>query len=777
MRVGLFDIEGRAGLIHVTIMAIFELGLTLSPFALPVFITAVLVVVIGAVAYFRNDGSRPYQVYLTLSVITAVWLGAMGICYMVIRPEHAVIVGRVAFGALALIPTALYLFTVTLTDDMTAERGYLLAAAGGSLVLIGLTVFTDYMLNGLYTYSWGHFPRRGPAMLGLIFFSSAVFGRMLYVLQRAKRRSNRATTEHKRFHTLTIAILLFALMLIDLFPALGIGIYPFGYVFVLISTILTAWAIWQYQLSSLGTGLIGPKIFNALSDAAFVIDRSGTILLTNRKARQLCNRENQDLTGEPISKHIYTKDVSIQALPNLPDAIEGTVKTPEGDVGVRLIGTPVEERGTLRGGVIFAEDIEEHKEAQQQIEKLRYYHAVTDLPDKNYLAKRGADIDGAQSTALIHVNHYTRLVNSIGHDREDQLLNTLANLFASRVPGESQLFQWARNKFAVVSTLDVETLQERLMQSFQQPFNLTIDEQTFRVFTRVGLSARDGTKKDVQAANIAAEALRTERDAHFQIYDDELKEREERQLALQNDIEEALQNGELDIKFHPQMKEGEIEGVESLVRWDHPELGFVPPPDIVKAAMETAKEPFLQFVLEETARHTEGAELESIGINIAAPQMKREEALVHQIEQTINNTKLDPEQIELEITESTALSDLDNTNRIIGALRDHGFRVALDDFGTGHATLQYLVDLPVDTVKIDKSFVMNLDEDDGHRELIRGIIGMKNSFDLSAVAEGVEESQHLSFLKDEGCKRMQGFYWTQPLAPDELYEFLQDHTE
>ncbi|MGI9295537.1 MAG: putative bifunctional diguanylate cyclase/phosphodiesterase, partial [Pseudomonadales bacterium] len=265
----------------------------------------------------------------------------------------------------------------------------------------------------------------------------------------------------------------------------------------------------------------------------------------------------------------------------------------------------------------------------------------------------------------------------------------------------------------------------------------------------------------------------------FQFFSEELNQASVRQLELESDLRHAIEKEEFELYYQPKvcLKEARITGFEALVRWNHPEKGLVPPNDFIPIAEKTQMINVIgDWVLREAMQQTAAWNREhntelSIAVNLSPVQFQQKQ-LVDQVLSMAVAAELDPQLLALEITESTVVEDMEGAIKILTKLRRHGVKVALDDFGTGYSALNYLKQLPLDSLKIDRSFIMGIEDDDRDASIVSTIINLAQSLDLTVVAEGVETHDQLALLCNMSCDEIQGYLFSRPVPAQHVGDLL-----
>jgi EAL domain-containing protein (putative c-di-GMP-specific phosphodiesterase class I) len=271
--------------------------------------------------------------------------------------------------------------------------------------------------------------------------------------------------------------------------------------------------------------------------------------------------------------------------------------------------------------------------------------------------------------------------------------------------------------------------------------------------------------------------------AHYAIYDAHTDHYRPERLTLVGELRRALEEGELVLHYQPKatLADGDVRGVEALVRWQHPERGLVPPDVFIPVAEQTGLiRPLTLFVVERALRQCRAWREQGLDLTVAVNVAMRnilDDRFPDELADLLQQHRLEPETLELELTETSVLADPPRAKAILQRLRDAGVKLAVDDFGTGYASLAYLSELPVDEIKIDRSFVMAMDREEQYARIVRSTIDLGRNLRLSVVAEGVETSEVWSQLAELGCHSAQGYFLARPLPAEELTPWLRERLD
>jgi len=438
----------------------------------------------------------------------------------------------------------------------------------------------------------------------------------------------------------------------------------------------------------------------------------------------------------------------------------------------------------------------ERKRYQEQLEHQANYDVLTGLPNRNLLQDRLKRAVFAQRDArpiavvFIDLDHFKFINDSLGHTQGDKLLAIIAERLASIVREGDTVARLGGDEFVLV--LNDQNKEDVIFRAMQRVLNkvsepMTIDGQELYITCSAGVSLYPADAPDVETllknADVAMYRAKEHGRNNFQFYTPEMNDLANERLALEHSLRRALERNELLLHYQPKvnLETGMIVGAEALLRWQHPEWGLIAPERFIPIAEETGLIVQIGAWVIRTAcnqaRLWQDAGLPPVimSVNLSARQF-RQESFVKVVTQILHETGLKPEQLEMELTESMLMHNANAAISILGGLKSLGVRLSLDDFGTGYSSLSYLSRLPIDTLKIDRSFVQHIGDQDecDNGILAQAIISLGHSLNLTVIAEGVETGEQLKFLKAHQCDEVQGFYFCKPTAAGEFAKMLAE---
>jgi diguanylate cyclase (GGDEF)-like protein len=438
-------------------------------------------------------------------------------------------------------------------------------------------------------------------------------------------------------------------------------------------------------------------------------------------------------------------------------------------------------------------EIHKQKAAAQRIEYLAYNDQLTALPNRTmFSVALNQALHEAQRHArrfallFVDLDRFKHINDTLGHATGDALLKDVALRLGEALRAGDMVARLGGDEFVVLikdlqNEKHVEIVAEKILAAIAVPLQFSGHE--LRVTCSVGVSIYPGDGEDAQTlmknADIAMYQAKEKGRNHFAFYSAERDVNTFERLALETSLRRAVDRDELLLYYQPKMdfRNGGTAGMEALVRWQHPEMGMISPAQFIPLAEETGLiVPIGMWVLRTACRQMvqwreQGIAQLVISVNLS-PRQFSDSNLLQDIAATLAETGLDGRCLELEITESAIMQDVERGRKLLMALKVMGIRIAVDDFGTGYSSLSTLKQFPIDTLKIDRSFIRDLATDPEDRGLTEAIIAMGKALKLHLVAEGVETQAQLDFLRERGCDELQGYHFSRPLPVDQFESFV-----
>ena len=451
--------------------------------------------------------------------------------------------------------------------------------------------------------------------------------------------------------------------------------------------------------------------------------------------------------------------------------------------------------GTLSHFVSVFNDISERRRYQEELEHQANHDALTGLANRNLLHDRQHQAiayaerhNSGLALLVVDIDQFKRVNNSLGHGQGDELLRLVAARLLASVRDGDTVARLGGDEFVMiladpVAEDEVARVIARILDQFALPIELGGRELTISCSIGASLYPRDGEDAETLMRNADA-AMRRAKAAgrgQFQFYQAEMNARVSDQLALESDLENAAERGELELHYQPQVDlvSGEIVGAEALLRWNHPLRGTIKPDDFIAIAEDGGLiVPIGQWVIDAACRQARawrdaGLPTPRLAVNLSARQFQSDD-LAERIAAAITRYGLDGSGLEVELTESVALQDSGRVAGILRGIRAAGVSTAIDDFGTGFSSLARLMRIRVDRIKIDRCFVRDILADRAAAAVSLAVIAMAKSLGVKVIAEGVETEAQLKFLSERGCDEMQGFYFSRPLPAGDFEALLRE---
>jgi diguanylate cyclase (GGDEF)-like protein/PAS domain S-box-containing protein len=541
------------------------------------------------------------------------------------------------------------------------------------------------------------------------------------------------------------------------------------------------------------------QLLDAVGQAVVATDTSGRITYMNHAAEILYGWTEAETLGRnllDVTTPPETRDQAVDIMRRLAagETWEGELLLQRRDGSVfpaHVTDSPViDDSGTVMGVIGVAADISERKRLEQQLLHQAFHDALTGLPNRNLFLDRtrhaltlSRRLDQAVAVLFLDLDNFKIVNDSLGHDIGDQLLVTTAERIQGCLRDGDTAARLGGDEFAVLlenlaTVEDAAGVAARLLETLRRP--LYLDGHEMFVTPSIGIAV--GTSSDAQAedllrdADVAMYIAKHNGRARYEIFEPEMGSLARQRLELEHDLRRALERNELSLHYQPVVSlcDGSLSGFEALLRWDHPTRGRIAPDAFVPIAEETGLiVPVGSWALREACRQLRAwqdrwpqARGISISVNLSGRQFK-EPGLADEVARVLRETGLAPRCLNLEITETIMMADEAGTSAVLRELEQLGVTLAIDDFGTGYSSLGTLRHFPVETLKIDRSFVDGLGAESDDSVIVSGVVGLAHGLGLRVVAEGVETVDQLARLRELGCDYGQGYYFSRPVPANE----------
>jgi len=452
-------------------------------------------------------------------------------------------------------------------------------------------------------------------------------------------------------------------------------------------------------------------------------------------------------------------------------------------------------QGRALFGIGTIQDITERKLAEERIQYLVNFDALTGLPNRIQLEDRikyALELAKRRNEHLalmsVDLDRFKDINDTLGHSIGDALLIQLAKRLRSSLREEDTVSRLGGDEFTVMSpgvdATGAMHVAKKLLDVISAPYQIEQYELAVTASIGIALYPEDGADMETLTRNVDTAMYRAKQDDHnsYRFFTAEMQVRSARNLQLANALYHALDGTQLQVVYQPQlsMHAGSVIGAEALLRWQHPELGMISPAEFIPVAEDSGMiRQIGEWVLRQSVRQAKtwmekGISPLIMAVNLSAIQFRQPD-LPDMVSRILDEEGLPPEYLELELTEGAAMHDPQSAIIMINNLHDRGIRMSVDDFGTGYSSLSYLKRFKVYKLKIDQSFVRDISTDPEDKAIVGAIISMAKSLGLKTIAEGVETEGQLAFLREQGCDEVQGYYYSRPLPAEQFEGFVASH--
>ncbi len=549
---------------------------------------------------------------------------------------------------------------------------------------------------------------------------------------------------------------------------------------------------------------------NSIGDAVVSTNFWGRVTYLNVVAERMTGWSQSEASGRAVGDVFKLIDGSTRTQipnPTVRAIIEDTtiglgtdcmlIRRDGAEVPVETSAAPIHDRhGGVIGSVMVAHDVTIARELSHRLARLALHDSLTDVPNRTLLNDR---LDQAMmraqrsgtSVALLYVDldRFKQINDSLGHAVGDELLKSAARRLLGCVRSSDTVSRQGGDEFLVLleeitHAHDAAVCAEKIISALDAPHRIGPHE--LRITASVGIATYPGDAEDpntlLRNADFAMYQAKYTGRNNYQFFKPEMNANALERQSVEMELRQAIERQEFILNYQPKVNlaTGTIVGVEALIRWQRPMRGIVPPAQFIPIAEESGLIlPIGRWALEKACRQARawqegGAAPMSVAINVSAVELRAKDFLAN-VRQILQSSRLEPRFLEIELTETFMMQDWKSTAEVLKALKSLGVRIALDDFGTGYSSLSYMKRFPIDSLKIDQSFVRDMTTDTDDASIVSAVINMGRSLHMRVVAEGIQTHDQLLFLQDRQCPEGQGFFFGPPVPAAQLTDFLNRH--
>lgn len=546
-------------------------------------------------------------------------------------------------------------------------------------------------------------------------------------------------------------------------------------------------------------------LFLHVKEDVVFVDKEGKVIFANKKKQDTLKVEIKEGTTK-IDDLIKLECSFSQEMLSITNLVSQMVEMSfkgylmnEGEQKRKLIiGNIIptyQPQNVYRGSAILLRDITQEKRNEEIIYNVVNFDKVTGIPNKNYFEnylklsiKTAKSSNKMMALLVLDLDNFKTVNDIMGHSVGDKLLKIVANAIKDFLYNGAQIARIGGDEFAIIipeieRINDLLIFSKKIINIFSNPWNLSGKDYFITASMGIAMYPNDGENSEVlmRNADIALNNAKESGKNDYKFYTRAMNTSINEKFDVENNLRQAIEKDQFVVHYQPivDCDTFEINSCEALVRWQHPINGMIPPLNFIPVAEDTGLIRVIgEIVLRKAClQHKRWAEQGlgqiKVSVNFSATQF-RDSSLLNTIKKIVEETDMDTKYLEVELTESFAMHNIEYVIYTLNELKKIGVSVAVDDFGTGYSSVKYLKLLPLDTLKIDKSFIQEIETNNAQKEIIKALISLAHGINLQVTAEGVEILEQLKFLEKHDCDKIQGFIFSKPLAEDKFYEFLKD---
>jgi diguanylate cyclase (GGDEF)-like protein/PAS domain S-box-containing protein len=791
-------------------------GYTPNALALPLALTAAIVVALGLAIALRERFTRPGRLHLVLAAAIAGFQACMAGA-MLAQQEALVLhwMQYAVFFALLIAPLA-YLLSCTFTGQRIAQRRGL-AGVWAATGVLAVCHAAGLLFVGVHRYQWGVFPGFGAVGWMFVLLTAGAVLAAIRQFWRQYRGNRRGSIASRRALLMALAIAVGALGTLDFLPAIGVDVVPLGGIALLAATLIMAVSVWRYRLVEISAAYAADQLMDSMSDGVLMIDRDGVVRLANPAAAEILGIDRGQLLDRLPPATLATEVLGWQQLPFFPSTDmalgERAYVAPDGTRRVLDVSVVLMREHGLDPAVatIGLRDITATVNAQEQIERLAYYDPLTHLPNRLLLrerfgeaiarAKRG---QGMAATLFMDLDRFKQINDTLGHDAGDMLLKAVAErigtcvretdwlLRGAEMGNGSMLARLGGDEFVLLLSPiarpeDAAKVASRILEALARPFSLKRGaEVTSGASIGISIFPNDGDDAEtlMKKADLAMYQAKESGRNLFRFHDEAMNASMLKRTDLHNSMRRGLSRNEFLLHYQPQVacRTREIAGLDAQVYWRHPQHGLLPAAEFVSASEDSSVVvPLTEWVVRSACmqlRAWVAMGLPTLYLSLTLPPGAAERGdLPRLIHDSLAQAGVDPGLVMVSLRGGPNARDATRTREAMQVLQSMGVRQVLDDFGAGDITLSALSQYPLGMVRFDSGFLRGLARDGDVAGVTRSLISMVHALNLGVIVTGVDAPAQAAFLRDAACDLAQGAAYGAPVAAEDVPALLSNIRE
>lgn len=546
-------------------------------------------------------------------------------------------------------------------------------------------------------------------------------------------------------------------------------------------------------------------ITGSSSDLITIIDRKGKINYASPSYERLLNIDVSTL--DSIHTVNWIDDIDKTRIKNtLNHLLETNKRSASIEFQIKLdykppieakmnINSTVDSEGEIQELILVTKDITEQKKHEETIHYLAYHDVLTDLPNRRHFMNTLRTIMSNKqqfiapfAVLLINLDRFKYINDTMGHEVGDYILINVAKRISNSLRTSDHISRLSGDEFAVIleglsDQDEIELVVQNIINNIQKSIYVARQYYNLSCSIGVALYPNDGDKSDeiLNHTNTALTTVKERGGGEYLFYNQEMNHKSLERIMLENELTKAIHSEQFYLDYQPKInfKTKRVIGMEALVRWSHPDLGLIPPNNFIPLAEDTGLIlPLGKWVLHEACLQNKqwqkmGYPQLVVSVNLSVKQLI-DENIVNEIKTVLQETDLEPRWLEIEITESTFV-DVGHASTILQEIRDLGVQISIDDFGTGYSSFNYIKHLPIDTLKIDSSFIHDIHENEESYAIVKAMLTLAKTLDITVIAEGIELQDQANLLYESGCNHGQGYLFSKPLPHYHFEKYIENH--